>query len=147
MGLAGMEYSNASIASTIETLLDSGASRIMLHDETLFTNLHKAQYPLQVQYADGAYHNYWYKGHASLPIKDAVTKEIKMLEFDDAWLADKAVFNLISVHALTKVGYEVPFHESGAIIKGNGVEINVGSAPLVPEATDANRAKVIWAME
>ena len=128
MGLVGMEYSNASIARTIETLLDSGASRIMLHDETLFTNLHKAQYPLQVQYADGAYHNYWYKGHASLPIKDAVTKEIKMLEFDDAWLADKAVFNLISVHALTKVGYEVLFHESGAIIKGNGVEINVGSA-------------------
>ena len=39
MGLAGMEYSNASIARTIETLLDSGASRIMLHDETLFTNL------------------------------------------------------------------------------------------------------------
>ena len=44
MGLAGMEYSNASIARTIETLLDSGASRIMLHDKDLFTYLRKAQY-------------------------------------------------------------------------------------------------------
>ena len=128
MGLAGMEYSNASIARTIETLLDSGASRIMLHDETLFTSLRKAQYPLQVQYADGAYHTYWYKGKAKLPIRDALTKEVKILEFDDAWLADKAVFNLISVHALTKAGYEILFHEQGAVIRGNSVEINVGSA-------------------
>ena len=127
MGLAGMEYSNASIARVIETLLDSGASRIMLHDEDLFTNLYKAQYPLQVQYADGVYHTYWYKGQARLPIRDALTKETKLLEFDDAWLTDKAVFNLISVHALTKVGYEVIFNKQGAVIKGNGVEINVGS--------------------
>ena len=57
MGLAGMEYSNASIARTIETLLDSGASRIMLHDKDLFIDLRKAQYPLQVQYADSELHN------------------------------------------------------------------------------------------
>ena len=128
MGLAGMEYSNASIARMIETLLDSGASRIMLHDETLFTNLRKAQYPLQVQYADGAYHTYWYKGQARLPIRDALTKEVKILEFDDAWLADKAVSNLVSVHALNKAGYKILFHEQGAVIRGNSVEIIVGSS-------------------
>ena len=77
MGLAGMEHSNPSIARTIETLLDSGASRIMLHDETLFTGLRKARYPLQVQYADGAYHTYRYKGKAKLPIRHALTKEVK----------------------------------------------------------------------
>ena len=127
MGLAGMEYSNASIARTIETLLDSGASRIMLHDKNLFTELRKAQYPLQVQYADGLLHNCWYTGRARLPIRDALTKEIKLLEFDNAWLADKAVFNLVSVHALTKVGYTITFNEQGAVIRGNGVEVNVGS--------------------
>ena len=79
----------------------------MLHDKDLFTDLGKAQYPLQVQYADGELHNCWYKGKAKLPIRDAATKEIKLLEFDDAWLAEQAVFNLISVHALTKVGHEV----------------------------------------
>ena len=124
-----MEYSNASIARTIETLLDSGASRIMLHDKNLFTDLdlRKAQYPLQVQYADGLLHNCWYTGRARLPIRDVLTKEIKLLEFDNAWLADKAVFNLVSVHALTKVGYTITFNEQGAVIKGNGVEVNVGS--------------------
>ena len=44
-GLAGVEYSNASVATAVSTLLDSGASRVMLREKRWFTKIKKAQYP------------------------------------------------------------------------------------------------------
>ena len=126
-GLAGVEYSNASVATAVSTLLDSGASRVMLREKRWFTKIKKAQYPLQVQYADGNQVNCWYRGCAELPVIDAKTAEVKKLHFKDAWLAEKATFNLVSVHALTEAGYKVMFEKNYSVIYNGSTRINVGS--------------------
>ena len=103
----------------------------MLCDKNPFSCSRKAQYPLQVQHGDGHNASYWCKGKVNLPIKSAITNEVKTLTFKGAWLADEAVFNLASVHALTKEGFKVTFTSTGAVIEGNGQRINVPPEDLL----------------
>ena len=59
IAVPAMEFGNASVSKVAATLLDSGASRVMLMEEKWFVSLKRSRTPLQVAYADGAQYDYW----------------------------------------------------------------------------------------
>ena len=111
------------------TLLDSGASRVMLKEKQWFVDgkLSRAQVPLKVKIADGSITYYYYCGPAVLPVVDAVTQKTHKIYLKEAWLSESAAFNLISVSALTKAGYNVMFKEGGSVIYNDQNVIQVDS--------------------